>query len=90
MKKVYAQFSPSMTAQQYDQLMKELEAAGKGKPPGRPYHVAAQQDNNCFVTDVWESEKALNEFSKTLLPILIKIGVTPAQPTIFPVHNIID
>jgi quinol monooxygenase YgiN len=90
MKKVYAQFNPGMTAQQYDQLMKDLEAAGEGKPSGRLYHVAAQKPNDCFVTDVWESEEALNKFAETLVPILVKIGVTPSQPTILPVHNIIE
>ncbi|MEJ7913850.1 MAG: hypothetical protein WKF70_11895 [Chitinophagaceae bacterium] len=90
MKKIVAQFStPGMTAQQYDQAVEDLEAAGKGKPSGRLYHVVAQQAIGMLVTDVWESEEALNEFSETLIPILVKNGVTPAQPTLLPVHNII-
>ena len=90
MKKIVAQFNVvGMTAQQYDQTLKELAAAGKGNGPGRLYHIAAQQTDGIFVTDVWESEEALNKFAETLIPILIKNGVTPAQPTITPVHNII-
>jgi hypothetical protein len=42
-----------------------------------------------LVTDVWESEEQLNEFSKTLIPILTKNGVTPAPPVILPVSNMI-
>jgi hypothetical protein len=42
-----------------------------------------------LVTDVWESEEALNKFSEKLIPILKKNGVTPAKPTILQVHNII-
>ncbi len=90
MKKIVAQFNtPGMTAQQYDQIVKDLEAAGKGRP-GRIYHIAALQADGMFITDVWESEEALTKFSETLIPILVKNGVTPVQPTILPVHNIIS
>ena len=90
MKKVVAQFNVvGMTAQQYDQAIKDLIAAGKGTGQGRLYHVAAQQADGLFITDVWESEEALMKFSETLIPILVKLGVTPAQPTLTPVHNII-
>lgn len=90
MKKIVVQFNvDGMTAKQYDQVMKDLEIAGKGNPPGRLYHVAAEQANGWFVTDVWESEEALNEFAGTLMPILIQNGVTPPQPVVFPVHNIV-
>lgn len=77
-----------MTAQQYDQTIKDLESIGKGNGQRRVYHVAAQQPGGFFITDVWESEEALNKFSETLIPILVKNGVTPAQPTVLPVHNI--
>ncbi len=42
-----------------------------------------------MVTDVWESAELLAEFGKTLMPILIKAGVTPAEPQVHPVHNTI-
>lgn len=90
MKKIVAQFNVTdFTVQKYDQTIKDLEAAGQGKPSGRLYHVVTLQPIGMLVTDVWESEEALKEFSETLVPILIKNGVTPAQPTLLPVHNII-
>ena len=90
MKKIVAQFNVvGLTAQQYSQANKDLEAAGKGKPSGRLYHVAAQQADGFFMIEVWESEEALNEFAETLIPILVKNGITHAQPAIvLPVHNI--
>ena len=89
MKKIVAQFNVvGVTAQQYSQANKDLEAAGKGKPSGRLYHVAAQQADGFFIIEVWESEEALNEFAETLIPIVEKNGVTPVQPTLLPVHNI--
>jgi hypothetical protein len=51
--------------------------------------VAAQQADGFFMIEVWESEEALNEFAKTLIPILVENGITHAQPTIMlPVYNI--
>ena len=90
MKKIVAQFNVvGLTAQQYSQANKDLEAAGKGKPYGRLFHVAAQHADGFFMTEVWESEEALKEFGETLIPILVKNGITHAQPaTVLPVHNI--
>lgn len=81
--------APGMTSEQYDQVIKDLEAAGEGSPKGRLYHVASSKAGGWFVIDVWESAELLDRFAKTLIPILQKNGVTPAQPQVYPVHNII-
>jgi hypothetical protein len=91
MKNIVAQFSMAdMTVKNYDQTIKDLKAAGVGNPSGRLYHIATNQYIGMLVTDVWESEDKLNEFSKTLIPILKKNGVTPAKQTFLSVHNIIS
>jgi hypothetical protein len=90
MKKIVAQFNVvDFTVPKYEQTIKDLKAAGQGNPKGRLYHVVTPQQKGMLVVDVWESEESLNEFSKTLVPILQKNGVTPAKPVITPVHNII-
>lgn len=90
MKKIIAQFNVTdFTVPKYEQTIKDLEKAGVGKPSGRLYHVITEQPVGMLVTDVWESEEALNKFSEKLIPILRKNGVTPAKPTILKVHNII-
>ena len=81
---------PSMTADKYDRVIKDLADAGQGRPRGRLYHIAARQADGSFVvTDVWESAELLAEFGKTLIPIHTKAGVTPAEPQVHPVHNTI-
>lgn len=80
---------PGMTAAQYDQTVRELEAKGAGKPDGRMYHVAGPTAEGWMVVDVWESEEKLGRFGETLMPVLIANGITPPQPTIYPVHNIL-
>jgi hypothetical protein len=90
MKSIVAQFNVvDFTPDKYDKTIKDLQAAGQGSPRGRLYHIITKQDKGMLVTDVWESEETLNEFSKTLIPILQKNGVTPAKPTLLPVYNII-
>jgi hypothetical protein len=80
---------PDMMATQYDQVIRELEAAGLGAPDGRLYHIAAPQGTGWYVLDVWETADKLNTFAGSLMPILQKNGVTPPQPQILPAHNII-
>jgi len=88
MQKVIAQFNvPGMTAKQYDRVMNDLEASGHKNPKSRISHVASELPNGWLVIDIWESGEALDEFAKTLMPILIKNGVTPPQPTVLPVYN---
>lgn len=80
---------PGMTSKQYDQTVKDLEAAGAGAPKGRLFHVASSKPGGWFVVDVWESEESMGAFAQTLIPILQKSGVTPQQPQIYSVHNVI-
>ena len=81
---------PSMNAEKYNRVISDLEAAGQGKPKGRLYHIASRQEDGSFmVTDVWASPELLAEFGKTLIPILKNAGVTPVEPNVHPVHNII-
>jgi len=81
----------TMTAEKYRQAIRGLEAAGQGKPKGRLYHIAtSQEDGSMIVTDIWESPELLDAFGKTLIPVLNKAGVTPVQPKVYPVLNVIE
>ncbi len=89
MKKIVALFNVvGYTAEQYSQVIKDLGASGKLKDPAYINRVVAKQPDGLLIIDVWESEEALNEFAETLVPILIKNGVKPAQPTILPLLDI--
>ena len=81
----------TMNAEKYNKAISGLEAAGQGKPKGRLYHIAsAQEDGSIIVTDIWESAELLDEFGKTLIPVLNKAGVTPVEPKVYPVLNVIE
>jgi len=79
------------TLAHYDQVIKELEAAGHGHPSGRQFHVAARKGTGFVVTDVWESQEAFDRFFQILGPLLQQVGSGPEQHSmqILPVHNVI-
>jgi hypothetical protein len=80
---------PNCSTSQYDNVVKDLKAAGQDKPQGRKYHVASPSGNDLFVLDVWESQETFQKFAQTLMPILAKNGLNPKPPKVLPTHNII-
>ena len=86
MEKVLVQFRvPGVSTKQFDQAWDDLRAAGQTNPKGLLHHMAAHQDNNLVVIDVWESQEEFAKFGETLGPIMAKNGIE-GQPTITPVH----
>jgi hypothetical protein len=79
----------SMSTQQYDDVVRRLESAGAGSPPGRSYHCAFSGGGGLHVFDVWDSQESFDKFGQTLMPILGEVGVDPAEPQIAEVHNVI-
>jgi len=80
----------SMSAAQYDEAIKRLDAAGAGNPPGRLHHSAFGPPDQMMVFDVWDSAESFEKFGQTLMPILGEIGLDPGQPAIMPLHNMIQ
>jgi hypothetical protein len=81
----------TMDTKKYNAAISGLAAAGQGKPKGRLYHIASnQKDGSVIVTDIWESPESLDAFGKTLIPVLNKAGVTPVEPKVYPVLNVIE
>ena len=77
----------SMTAAQYDDVIRRLELAGAGSPPGRTYHACFGSGQKLAVFDVWESQEAFDAFGRTLMPILGEVGVDPGLPEVAPLHD---
>ncbi|WP_318208540.1 MULTISPECIES: antibiotic biosynthesis monooxygenase [unclassified Streptomyces] len=57
--------------------------------PGLISHAAGPADGGFRVTEVWESEEALEAHAKTFGPILSDLGQADMQPTITPAHNVV-
>jgi len=80
----------SMNAAQYDEIMKRLDAAGAGSPPGRSHHSCFGPADHLMVYDVWDSAESFQKFGETLMPILGEMDLDPGQPDIMPVHNVVQ
>lgn len=80
----------SVTAAQYDEIVRRLDAAGAGKPAGRLYHACFGTGDKLQAFDIWESQQAFDKFGETLMPIAQEMGVDLGQPMVEPVHNLIQ
>jgi hypothetical protein len=83
-------FTPKgLTEKTYAEVMKRLEAAGAGAPPGRLHHACYGASDALRVVDVWDTMGSFEAFGGTLVPILTSLGVDPGKPEITNVHNIV-
>jgi hypothetical protein len=78
----------SLRAEQYDEAIKELEAAGAANPAGRIHHSCFGADGDLMVYEVWESWQAFEAYGPVLMPILLKTGIDPGTPDVMPIHNL--
>jgi hypothetical protein len=77
-----------MTTSKYETVLRRLEAAGAGAPPGRLYHVSYGSHDGLQVIDVYDNDESLMNFGKTLMPILQEMGIT-AKPDVHQAYKII-
>jgi hypothetical protein len=84
-------FKPqSFPKEPYDEVVRRLEQAGAGSPPGRTYHFAwVGQEGGIEVFDVWESQESFDKFGETLGPIMTELGADPGEPAVVEIHNMI-
>ena len=78
----------SLSTAQYDEAIKEVDAAGAGHPAGRVHHSCFGPDGDLMVYEVWESQQAFEDYGKVLMPILHRTGIDPGTPGVMPVHNL--
>lgn len=84
-------FTPvGMTRAKYDEIIRQLDAAGLAHPAGREYHVCFGPENALQVLDVWTSVAEFEKFGQTLVPIARGVGTDPGEPNIQPLRNVIQ
>jgi hypothetical protein len=80
---------PGLTQDQYDEIIKELQAGGI-TAQGRIFHVAGPMEGGWQVVDVFESQAAFEQFiGGSLGPVMQKLGIAPPQIKLSPVHNML-
>lgn len=82
-------FSPkSMTHKQYDEAMRQLEAAGNAAPEGRIAHICYGKSPKLKIATMWRSPEDFQQMAPALLPILKGVGLEFGKPEIYEVHDI--
>jgi hypothetical protein len=79
---------PSLTSQQYDEVIKRLEAAGQGSPKGRLFAVAFGPTDALRVSDIWDTQENFDRFAQTLMPLLQELGIDPGTPEFIPAYHV--
>ena len=81
---------PSSTVEQYDEVIRRLQASGELPADGFDYHVAFHSNGQLLVSEVWDSPGQLEAFGKRVMPLLADVALDHSgQPEILEVHNII-
>ena len=75
------------TAEKYEEVLRRLEAAGAVAPEGQLFHVSYGSRDNLQVINVYDSPQSLENFGKTLVPILDELGIK-AQPEVHEAYKI--
>ena len=88
---VLIRFAPSsLTAEQYDAVVRRLTEEGLQPADGLDYEVCFGTGDKMRVSLVWDTQEQLDAFGARLMPILAEMGIDPGQPEVIPVHNIIE
>ena len=79
---------PSLTAQQYDEVVRRLTEAGVFPADGLDYELCFGSEGNLKVGQVWDSQEQLEAFGERLRPVLAELGIDPGEPEVLEVHTI--
>jgi hypothetical protein len=80
---------PSLTAAQYDEVVRRLTDAGVFPAAGLDYELCFGSDSNLKVSQVWDTKEHLDAFGERLRPILAEVGIDAGEPEVLEVHNVI-
>jgi hypothetical protein len=88
---ILVRFHPkNLTAEQYDQVVRQEEGTDMFPPVGREYHVCFGTGGDLRVSEIWDSTEQLQAYGEILMPMLADAGVElSAEPEVLEVHNII-
>jgi hypothetical protein len=81
---------PSLSAEQYDEVVRRLKEQGVFPAEGLDYELCFGPDDNLNVSQVWDTQEQLDAFGARLRPILAELKINPGEPEVLEVHNIIN
>src|SRR5687768_4129030 len=65
---IVVRFSPTaLTANKYEETIRQIKHAGEWPPAGLDYHVCFGADGNLKVSEIWNSREQFEAFGKRLM-----------------------
>jgi hypothetical protein len=87
---ILVRFAPaSLTQEQYDASVRQLEQAGIFPPEGMDFHVCFGTEPNLRVSEIWDSREQWQAFGEQLMPVLADVGIEPGEPEVIEVQNVV-
>jgi hypothetical protein len=87
---ILVRFAPaSLTQEQYDASVRQLEQAGIFPPEGMDFHVCFGTEPNLRVSEIWDSREQWQAFGEKLMPVLSDVGIEPGEPEVIEVQNVV-
>jgi hypothetical protein len=80
---------PSLTADQYDSVVRRLNEEGISPADGLEFEICFGSGDQHRVSLLWDSPEQMAAFGERLAPILAELGIDPGEPEVFEVHNVI-
>jgi hypothetical protein len=80
----------SMTAEQYDRVIEQLEGSGAGAPSGRRFHACFGEGDHLSMFDVWDSVEEFEAFGRTLMPMLATEQIEIAPAELREIHRLVE
>ncbi|MEU4350222.1 hypothetical protein [Streptomyces sp. NPDC023838] len=79
---------PGVTTEQYDALNSRLQALPSNPFGGCLAHVCVPMGGGVKISDLWESEQAMQKFMEVVTPLAQEAGLPQGpEPKVSQVHN---
>ena len=79
---------PALTAEQYDEAVQRMTAAGLYPAEGLEYEICYGSGDQMKVSQVFDTQEHLDAFGAAMMPIVTELGINPGEPEVFEVHSI--
>ena len=87
---ILVRFSPtSMTAEQYDAIVKRMYKEGVHPDPGLELELCFGSGDQMKVSLLFDTKEHFESFGTKIGPILSEMGMDPGEPEVIELHKVI-
>jgi hypothetical protein len=80
----------NLTLAKFEEAHRRLAEAGHADDPHRLHHSGFGEDGEMMVYEIWDSPESFQAYGAVLMPILAEVGIDPGEPSIMPLHRLVQ